>query len=256
MGFDDIKIHNGKQYSGMRIGTSHTTSFVEVPLANKKGYAKISPEDESLISTYKWHLSASGYAITDIGTKPNRKVILMHRLILGIKGRAQTDHINHDKLDNRRSNIRVANASQNASNTPGLVNKRKSRYKGVYQKRAGWAVHITKNKKTIHLGQFNIDEEELAARAYDSAALYLFGEFAAPNFPDSVPIDPDTLPRRQRRRGRGYEASFAKSKGKWVARIRDRGYRKHIGYFASKEEAIVAAESAIKAYRSMMGGVT
>ncbi len=256
MSFNDTKFFNGRHYSGMPVGGSRTTDFVQIPLANKRGYAKVSSEDVHLICAYRWHLSAAGYAITDIGRKPNRKVIMMHRLILGIEGKTRTDHINHDKLDNRHSNLRMANASQNAANTPGLVNKRKSKYKGVYRKRDGWAAYIRKNGKSIHLGHFNIDEEELAARAYDSAALYLFGEFAAPNFPDSVPINPDILPHRQRRRGRGYEVSFVKARGKWVARIKDRGCRKHIGYFASKDEAIAAADGATRAHRNITGGAT
>ncbi len=257
MAFDDTKLFNGQRCSGMPVRGSSpgpAADFVIVPLGNGKGYAKVSPEDLHKVNAYKWHLH-NGYAVTDTMINSRRKVLLMHRFILGLEGGDRTDHINRDRLDNRRPNLRVANASQNAANALGLTNSRKSKYKGVYRKRGGWSASITKDGRTHHLGNFGPHEEEVAARAYDSAALYLFREFAVPNFLDSIPIDPSKLLRHKRKRGRGFEASFVKIRGKWVSRIRDRGYIKHIGYFTNKEDAISAGEEAVRIHRAGAEGL-
>jgi hypothetical protein len=95
------------------------------------------------------------------------------------------DHINGDRTDYQKHNLRSATRSQNAAN------KRKragcsSKYKGVYwySKSSKWKAQIEVNQHNKHLGYF-IHEED-AAKAYDSAAIFYFGEFARLNFPMKV----------------------------------------------------------------------
>ncbi|MHC4389402.1 MAG: HNH endonuclease, partial [Planctomycetota bacterium] len=90
------------------------------------------------------------------------------------------DHINGDGLDNRKANLRLATVAQNAWN----ANKRNPRsgYKGVCfagEKRL-WRAAIVCNRKRIHLGYFR--DRTTAAKAYDTAAKRLHGEFASLNF--------------------------------------------------------------------------
>ena len=90
------------------------------------------------------------------------------------------DHINRNKLDNRRSNLHFCNQSVNAHNKTSS-----SGYKGVhYQKKniktgKVWVAQITSNYKCRHLGSFTSPEE--AAKAYNKAATELFGEYATLN---------------------------------------------------------------------------
>ena len=105
----------------------------------------------------------------------------MHKQLLSTPKGFDTDHINGDKLDNRRCNLRIATRGQNNANTP----KQKgcsSRYRGVcwHSQRNKWKAEIKVNQTKKHLGVF-INEED-AARAYDAAAKQAFGDYATLNF--------------------------------------------------------------------------
>lgn len=143
-----------------------------IPLVNQSLMVKVDREDYELLSRHKWYLSPKGYAIGKI----DRKMLLMHRLILN-PGNNQTDHINGDKLDNRKENLRMCTNAQNQMNK-GLQSNNTSGYRGVYWNKARnrWGAVIKLNGKQKHLGQHRKIEE--AALAYNKSAKELFGEFA------------------------------------------------------------------------------
>ncbi len=96
------------------------------------------------------------------------------------------DHINGNKADNRIENLRAATKTQNQQNTHKVRGKL-SKYRGVTEwrgkkKRKRWHAQIRVNKKQLHIGDFN-DEIE-AAKAYNTAAVLHFGEFASLNLFD------------------------------------------------------------------------
>jgi hypothetical protein len=95
------------------------------------------------------------------------------------------DHANGNGLDNRRSNLRLATGTQNNANRR-LASNSTSGFKGVnlYKRTGRWRAHIAIHRQQKHLGYFRTAEE--AARAYDIAALALFGEFALINFPKEI----------------------------------------------------------------------
>lgn len=140
--------------------------------------AIIDDDDFALVSKHKWYAKEdkeSWYARTRINNKP----VYMHRLILDAPRGKPVDHINRNGLDNRRSNIRLCTQSENQRNMRSRGGS--SKFKGVsWHKRSNkWRAKCTLNGKSIHVGVF--ENEEDAARAYDSTVLNKFGEFAKTN---------------------------------------------------------------------------
>lgn len=143
-----------------------------IPLTQGK-YAMVDNEDFDRVKDINWHFTKQGYA-------SSYTVGLMHRFIMNAPDNLDIDHIYHDKLDNRKSQLRLAKHCQNMSNS--RHRKGTSKYKGVNWDitKNKWVSGIMLNYKRIHIGYFT-DEEE-AAKAYDKKALELFGEFAYLNF--------------------------------------------------------------------------
>jgi hypothetical protein len=144
--------------------------------------------DLDLVQAYRWHVMPARhttYAVATVGSpRAMRTTIRVHRLIMDAPQDVEVDHIDHDGLNNRRSNLRLATGTQNLGNMRHRGGTT-SRYKGVYwsARDRRWLATISVASKSIHLGSFVIEEE--AARAYDAAAVQAFGEFAYLNFPDA-----------------------------------------------------------------------
>ena len=146
--------------------------------------AVVDKEDYELVNAYKWctyETCKSWYAVTNILIGEGKRTTLrMHRLILGAIPGQEIDHIDHDGLNNRRSNLRLVTHQQNAFN---IRNDKtgSSKYKGVslHEGTRKWRARIYLNGKTAHLGLFTTEEE--AAYTYNEAALKEFGKFASLN---------------------------------------------------------------------------
>jgi len=140
----------------------------------------IDKEDLELTKNYTWAISSNGYAdayIKGSGRK-NQKHINMHRLIMGDPKDKVIDHINRNKLDNRKSNLRIGTFSQNMGNSIGY--SKETNYKGINRMPNGhWRARINIGRKTIHLG-VGITERD-AAKLYNEAAIKHYGEFALTN---------------------------------------------------------------------------
>ena len=131
------------------------------------------------LSAYQWSIGTHGYATSGAG----HDQVLMHRLITGATKSDFVDHINRNKLDNRRCNLRLCTSRQNSMNRTKQLNNT-SGFKGVCQTVTGkWQAQITYNGRSIYLGLYN--DPDTAAKAYDTAARDIFGEYAFLNFPDS-----------------------------------------------------------------------
>ena len=143
----------------------------------------VSDMDYEELIKFNWSYSAStGYAVRKGRKSLNEpRTVHMHRFIMDASSKVQIDHINGNKLDNRRLNLRIASVQKNAFNRKKPKVECTSIYKGVLQRKNSekWIARIKISNKAIHLGTF-INEVD-AAKAYNEAALYYFGEFARCN---------------------------------------------------------------------------
>ena len=166
--------------------------MIKLPLRGINGAGKFAIFDDfdyDLLMQFKWSLSKKGYVQASVPAKLmgkyNVKGIQMQRLLLWDESTTGlfVDHINGDKLDNRRENLRLVTMSQSNMNRRNINFKRRqsvlSKYKGVWWDRNKWRAAITFAGKKIYLGRFN-DERE-AALAYNKAASFYHGEYACIN---------------------------------------------------------------------------
>jgi hypothetical protein len=159
---------------------------MELKLTNGK-VAIVDEEDYNNLIKYKWYatLGKSGYY-----AKSNR-VGYMHRFIVKTPPNMITDHINHNTLDNRKSNLRICTYGQNKMNSSAKKNG-KSKYLGVsviknirkHKQNTKiyiyYLAEISKDCKVIYSKLFKIELD--AAKQYDNWAKEVHGEFANLNF--------------------------------------------------------------------------
>ena len=137
---------------------------------------KVDSADYEWLNQWKWcaiwnPLTQSFYAQRNFRKDDgNRSVIQMQRQILNPPAGRLADHRNHDTLDNRRQNLRIATRSQNSANAKIVP-------AGVCLRSHGkWQAQIAWRGKKIFLGHFDSSDE--ARSAYLEAANKLHGEFA------------------------------------------------------------------------------
>lgn len=155
----------------------------EVQLTQGK-VALVDDEDYKWLKHHKWQFSSTnGYAVGqlryDNGTYSEK--VLMHRQIMNTPKKLHTDHINGDKLDNRKTNLRVCTPSENYVNRGVCKKRNKSGYKGVYwsERDKRYQVTMRKNSKTHYIGMF--EEIDEAITMYDFWVVQMWGEYAQPN---------------------------------------------------------------------------
>ena len=127
----------------------------------------------------KWNVSGkSFYAFRTIHTNGRKRNVYMHQVL--IPNAEEIDHINHDTLDNRRTNLRPCSKSQNQGNRkprPSLLGiKGVTLDKREKKSHLKWRAQMMINGKNTSLGYYATAEE--AATAYRKAAEEYFGDFA------------------------------------------------------------------------------
>lgn len=133
-------------------------------------FTLIDKADAAQVTARVWHRDASGYA--------RSRGVRLHRMLL--PHATFVDHIDGDKLNNRRANLRACTPKQSARNTCA---RGRSGYKGVshFAPTNKWRARIRVDGETHYLGHYASAED--AAHAYDAAARRLHGEYARLNFP-------------------------------------------------------------------------
>ena len=147
--------------------------------------AIVDDEDYPSLSRYKWHCSNKGYACRAVRRNKRAVNIIMHRQILNAPKGKIIDHINRNRLDNRKLNLRFANSYQNGYNHKKAIRLGKptsSIYIGVSWNKATkfWDSYLAVDGKRLKVGNFK--NERHAAMARDIAARDLHGEYATFNF--------------------------------------------------------------------------
>lgn len=112
----------------------------KIPVFGKHGVGKfmlVDVEDVELVAGVRWYVSWNGYATNRSKTNGKNTNLRAHRVIMDAPLGMDVDHINHNKLDNRKSNLRVCTRSENLSNRTGV--------KGYYyaKSRNRWVVDCT-----------------------------------------------------------------------------------------------------------------
>lgn len=148
-----------------------------------KAHTIIDSDDFEDISKFRWSLNDQNYALRLFRINGKLTQERMHRRILKCKDDEICDHINGNRLDNRKENLRISTKITNGQNSFKAKHKNgkpcSSKYKGVYKSFDKWSCEITVNKKKIRIGRFK--EEWVAAYAYNCMARFHFGEFARVN---------------------------------------------------------------------------
>jgi len=173
-----------KTDNGQRILLSVCLGFsamIEIPLTQGK-FALIDDNMFDRINYFQWYANKQGntlYANTNLSVNGGRTNITMHRLIMGIPN-CKIDHKDGNGLNNTIGNLRLATKSENGRNRQKQMGT-SSVYKGVswHKNRGKWSAYITVDDERMYLGLCN--DEITAARRYDMAALFFFGEFARLN---------------------------------------------------------------------------
>lgn len=131
---------------------------------------KIDPEDEHLLTERPWYVTTNGYIYacqyTRQGGKKKHIRLYLHRTVMGAKPGEVVDHIDGDRFNNTKSNLRITTFVLNVQNRTGLDGKNTSGHRGVsWSKRLGkWHAQAGAFGKMNHIGYFN-DKLEAAKAA-------------------------------------------------------------------------------------------
>ena len=119
----------------------------------KDGYA-IVDADMAWVAEYKWLLNSNGYA-------RNHSGIYLHSLVMTSGSGQIVDHVSRDKLDNRRSNLRITTQSENMRNS-SMRSDNTSGYRGIGwdKSRGKWIVSLLGK----HIGRYEDIDEAILAR--------------------------------------------------------------------------------------------
>lgn len=143
---------------------------IRVPLFGRdrrvRAWALVDEGDFWGLLAFRWSVGSGGYAVRWDRENPSSSSVRMHREILGlVRGDGlEVDHISGDRLDNRRSNLRVVGRVMNAQNLRSYTGS-SSRFRGVtFNRRSGkWIAQHNMSGRYHYLGSFDVEQEAAEA---------------------------------------------------------------------------------------------
>lgn len=145
-----------------------------IPLRDGRGNIRAwtivdAADEQTVLAAGPWFLGSNGYASHSVRSAGTVRVIRLHRLLLGLEpgDQMEGDHVNRDRLDNRRANLRAVTVTMNRQNRPGQHGS--SAHRGVHWNRKDqrWIAKATIGGVRHHLGSFTTeDEAATAARSF------------------------------------------------------------------------------------------
>ena len=148
----------------------------------------IDEEDAEWVCRFRWRINSDGYVVRGHRSKKgnyylkrlHREVMKWHGLLKDkdVHDNMQVDHKNHDKLDNRKCNLRVCTPAENKRNR----RSKNGSYKGIQKTNRGYKVTVTAEGKGIYIGTF--PNMKIAKHFYNKAGKQLHGEFFNPTLGD------------------------------------------------------------------------
>lgn len=216
----------------------------EIQLRNSDKIVLVDDADYEALSKDDWWLS-NGYAISWHGRRK------MHRVIIGAKKGEIVDHIDRDKLNNQRSNLRIVDARLSAHNR-GKIKDTKNNYKGVhFAKKMGlFQSRCRSNGSDYFLGYYRT--EKAAAYAYNKKAMELSDAIVLNQFEESIEelekilIDDRAKINPTEKQSGVKNIYWNKSKDKWRVVKFVNKKRHHIGEYKSLDDAIIALNNFMK----------
>lgn len=165
----DLHRYSIKDPNTFRVKGDHAYIDLRDKNGSIRATVKLDKEDLEKVKNIRWSCS-TGYAMSN-------KVGLLHRYILNVPRGVYVDHINHDRLDNTKRNLRLCTHQQNMMNV-SVRKTSKHGYKGIYYETRSkkFIAEITYNSKRTYIGRFATAAD--AAIAYNKKALELHGQYA------------------------------------------------------------------------------
>lgn len=124
-----------------------------------------------------WYCDKDGYLVSSYYYNGVRRFVRFHRIVMHAQPQQFVDHINKNRADNRKKNLRICERCENNRNR-GRYSTNTSGVPGVYfdRQRGKWAASISYNGNRVFIGRYSFKEDAVAARLAKESEL--FKEFA------------------------------------------------------------------------------
>jgi hypothetical protein len=182
---DTAAVFTDADLATILLGVPYPPVTYRVPLHNRYSdtptHALVDGVDFVRVALRSWYVNAQGYPTCGVRNGRGSKTLSLQRFIMNPPEGMVVDHINRNKLDNRRENLRVVTYQESAFNRGVKKNKVDSPLKGIRAARNQWEARITVGGVLLSVGFFATATE--AARGYDAASRFYHRGHAPLNFP-------------------------------------------------------------------------